>query len=86
MWLFDLRKTSDGKEKFNCENVFRVTVIRWVHLKYFLVIFLWHIPPGQIFPDQIAPWCIPLPENCRCRTQGSFGRTCVYHYYVLKWN
>ena len=50
MWLFDLRKTSDGKEKFNCENVFRVTVIRWVHLKFFLVIFLWHIPLVKFFP------------------------------------
>ena len=67
MWLFDLRKpfALDGKEQFNC----KVCHSRDCNSLGAPRILLGHFPvaysPGQIFPDHIASWCIPLPENCR---------------------
>ena len=82
---FRFTKNFSPKEKFNCEEC---------HSRDFNSlgeprILLGHFPvaysSGQIFSDQIVPWCIPLLGDCRCGTRGSSGHTCIDGCYALGW-
>ena len=42
--------------------VIRVTVIRWVHLEFFLVIFPWCIPLAKFFAIKLPPGVFPFQK------------------------
>ena len=52
---------SSQMEKKNsiAKYVIRLTVIRWVHLEFFLVIFPWCIPMVKVFPTKLASGVFP---------------------------
>ena len=75
MWLLNLLKilTLDGKEKFDTKSVIHVTVICWVDLEFFLVIFPWCIPSVKFLPIKLPRGIFSIRKSVSVATRVLLG-------------